>query len=258
MSEPLEPRPPAATDWQAYAQVYDRMAASNPAYQDLLARFREAIGRWPLPPGAVLADLGAGTGNFSLALARRFPACRVIHLDANAAMNEVAGRKAQQAGCRNLALLTHDIAGALDGPDAPFAPGSLAAITTVHALYAFPEPKAVLAAAWRWLRPGGHLLACDAGRMSPVWGWAAYLLAHEARRHGPAAAWRLYREARSVAALNRPLRQAQREGRLWRHTPEEFRAAVAGAGFEVLQAQVVYRGDSDFIVARKPQPARSP
>ncbi len=244
--------PTPATDWHAYAQVYDLMATHNPAYQELLARFGAAVRGWPLPAGARLADIGAGTGNFSLALARAFPACQVLHLDSDAAMNRAAEHKAREAGCANLRVLTRDIASALEAPDAAFAPASLDALTTVHALYAFPNPQAVLAAAFRWLRPGGHLLACDAGRMSPVWGWAAYVLAHHVRRHGLAATWRFYRRARAVATLNRPLREAQREGRLWRHTPQEFRTAIEAAGFEVLRCEIAYRGNSDFVVARKP------
>ena len=247
---PIADRP--GTDWRAYAQVYDLMAAHNPAYLDLLVRFRTVVHDWKLPPGAHLVDLGAGTGNFSLELARAFPASPVTHLDSNAGMNEQAERKALQSGCHNLRVLTRDIADAIGDAQALFAPGSLSAVTTVHALYAFPDPPAVLAAAYRWLKPGGHLLACDAGRMSSVLGWAAYVLAHHARRHGMLASWRFYLQARSVATLNRPLRQAQREGRLWRHTSAQFSAAIEAAGFEVLQAHEVYRGNSDFVVARKP------
>jgi ubiquinone/menaquinone biosynthesis C-methylase UbiE len=249
---PAEAPSRQATDWQAYAEVYDLLAEHNPAYQALLARFNEAVSRWPLRPGARLADLGAGTGNFSLALAEAFPACPVTHLDSNVAMNRAAERKARAAGRGNLHVLTCDISSACQRLGEPFAAGSLAALTTVHALYAFPQPQQVLASAFTWLQPGGWLLACDAGRMGSVAGWAAYVLAHHWRRHGLAATLGLYRRALAVVALNRPLQRAQREGRLWRHTPAEFRAAIEGAGFEVVQACQVYRGDSDFVVARKP------
>lgn len=253
------PCPPAAardgdaeaTDWAAYAEVYDLMAEHNPAYQDLLQRIRAAVARWPLAAGSRLADLGAGTGNVSLMLAAMHPACHVVHVDRNEAMNRRAQRKAAQAGCGNLTVLTHEVGGRDGDPPLPFAAGSLSAVVTVHALYAFPEPQRVLARLHDALQPGGYLLACDAGRMSSVLGWAAHVLGAHWRRHGLAATLSFWRRARSVATLNRPLARAQRQGRLWRHTPAQFRAAIEAAGYEVVEACEVYRGNSDFVVARK-------
>ncbi len=81
-------------DWNSYAEVYDLMADNNPAYQDLIAQFKHAIATWCIEPRSTLADLGAGTGNFSIELAQAFPTCQVIHLDANPEMNHLAERHA--------------------------------------------------------------------------------------------------------------------------------------------------------------------
>jgi trans-aconitate methyltransferase len=51
-------------------------------------------------------DMGAGTGNFSIATARRFPGCEVIHLDADPAMNAAATKKAQESSLKNYHILT--------------------------------------------------------------------------------------------------------------------------------------------------------
>jgi ubiquinone/menaquinone biosynthesis C-methylase UbiE len=237
-----------AVDWHSYAEVYDLMADNNPAYQDLVAQFKHAIAEWCVEPRSTLADLGAGTGNFSIELAQAFPACHITHLDANAEMNRVAERKAKARRVQNLCFTTTDIA------TAPFRPNSLAAITTVHALYAFPHPRAVIAKMFEWLEPGGYLLACDAGRMVKVSKWAVYLLSEFCQRHGLWRTAQFYYRARVVTRQNRLIAKAQRDGRYWSHTHAEFRAAIESAGFEILTAREVYRGNSDLVVAYKPEP----
>lgn len=233
-------------DWNSYAEVYDLMADNNPAYQDLIAQFKRAIATWCIEPRSTLADLGAGTGNFSIELAQAFPTCQVIHLDANPEMNHVAERKAAAQRVSNLCLATTDIAAA------SFQANSLAAITTVHALYAFPHPTEVIAKIFAWLEPGGYLFACDAGRMGKVSAWAVYLLSEFYRRHGLRRTAQFYYRARVVTRQNQLIVTAQRDGVYWTHTHSEFRAAIESAGFEILAATEVYRGDSDLIVARKP------
>ena len=79
---------------------------------------------------------------------------------------------------KNLRCVTTDIGAA------PFQANSLAAITTVHALYAFPQPTDVIAKMFEWLQPGGYLFACDAGRMGQLSKWAMYLLREFYRRQG--------------------------------------------------------------------------
>lgn len=237
-------------NWHSYAEVYDLMADNNPAYQDLIAQFQQAIAGWRIEPQSQLADLGAGTGNFSIKLAQSFPACQVIHLDGNAEMNRLAERKACGRHASNLCFVTTDIGAA------PFQPASLSAITTVHALYAFPQPNNVIAKMYEWLQPGGYLFACDAGRMGKVSKWVVYLLREFYRRQGLWRTAQFYYHARVVTQQNRLIAKAQRDGVYWLHTHAEFRAAIEAVGFEVLTAREVYRGNSDLVIARKPPDAR--
>ncbi len=37
-------------NWHSYAEVYDLMADNNPAYQDLIAQFQQAIAAWRIEP----------------------------------------------------------------------------------------------------------------------------------------------------------------------------------------------------------------
>lgn len=234
-------------DWHAYAEVYDLMTVNNPAYQELVAQFMRTILGWRLDPESAMADLGAGTGNFSLELARRFPTCIVTHLDANLEMNRLAEQKAAGQGIKNLRFVATDIWAA------PFQVNSQSAITSVHALYAFPRPKEVIAKMFEWLKPGGYLFVCDAGRMVSVADWAIFLFRNSYRRQGLWRTVQLFHRGRIVTKQNRLITQAQRDGVYWSHTCAEFRTAIESVGFEILTAQETYRGTSDLVVAQKPR-----
>ena len=241
------PEASAQVDWRSYAEVYDLMAENNPAYQELIGRFKRAIAGWRVESGSILADLGGGTGNFSIELARAFPGCQVAHLDGSDGMNRVAKRKADIRSVSNLQFLTTDV------EIAPFRVNSLAAVTTVHVLYALPRPQETIARIFDWLRPGGYLFACDVGRMESVAKWMIYLLREFYRRQG---FWRTAQfclRAREVLRQNQRILKTQRDGGYWSHTHAEFRSAIESAGFVVVEASEVYRGNSDLILARKPE-----
>jgi ubiquinone/menaquinone biosynthesis C-methylase UbiE len=233
-------------NWHAYAEVYDLMAVNNPAYQELIMLFKRTIATWQLDSHSEVADLGAGTGNFSLELARSFPACAVTHLDANWEMNQLAKHKAAGQGIKNLQFVTADIWAAT------FQANSQSAITSVHALYAFPRPKEVIAKMFEWLKPGGYLFVCDPGRMGNVADWVVFLFRDSYRRQGLWRTIQLFHRGRIVTKQNRLITQGQKDGVYWSHTCAEFRTAIESVGFEILTAQETYRGASDLVVAQKP------
>ena len=74
---------------------------------------------------------------------------------------------------------------------------------SVHALYAFPDPAAVIRRMFRWLRPGGSVFACDPGRPLDMTEWARYLFqSSRAERGWLRTAWLFWR-GRDVARQNR-------------------------------------------------------
>src|SRR5579864_8192580 len=80
-------------DWTAFSRVYDLMAENNPAYQEILTLCLETVKRWNLRPGSKILDLGGGTGNFSVAIARACPQCQIVQADSSAEMNMQAAQK---------------------------------------------------------------------------------------------------------------------------------------------------------------------
>ena len=240
---------PSSVDWQAYAQVYDLMAEHNPAYQELLQLFVARARCWRPAPGAALVDLGAGTGNFSLELARLHPGCRVIHVDSNGEMSRVARRKAEARCLGNVQFEIRAVS-ALSFP-----PKSLQAVVCVHALYVFPAPFDLIRNVFGWLKPGGLFFACDPGRPMDVRDWSKYLLGESYRRQGWRKTVTLFWRTRAVAKQNRRIAAAQQTGRCWLHSLAEFQGAFQSAGFTIEHAQTVYRGCSDLVVCRKTTPS---
>ena len=235
----------AEVDWSSYAQAYDLMAENNPAYQDILERFKAETNKWALPPQSTLCDLGSGTGNFSLALASSFPHCRVLHIDADEKMNELAQHKAKGNQISNIEFITRDV------ETLSFDAQSLSVITSVHALYPLQHPQALIARLYEWLKPGGYLFVCDLGRVLNVKDWAAYLFVESIRKHGLAHTLGLFYRGRAIAKHNRHISRFQRTGAYWTHGQSTFRKVFEQAGFEVVSCECAYRGYSDIIVCRK-------
>jgi ubiquinone/menaquinone biosynthesis C-methylase UbiE len=156
-------------DWTSYSNVYDMLLAYNPAYQDILRRFREEIPQWKLTAGSGIADVGAGTGNFSIELARTFPDSTVYHIDLDPGMTRIAEQKKHDNSVENLEVITAPF------EDVAFSPGSLEGIVCVHALYTFHRPQQALTRLSEWLSPQGYAFFCDLGRVMVIPDWFRFL-----------------------------------------------------------------------------------
>lgn len=231
--------------WESYARKYDLLFQHNPFYQQIHRRVLRQVGQWDIHPGDRIADLGAGTGNYSLALARCFPQAEILHIDNNEGMNTRAFEKQNEAGISNLRVLPFGI------EDLHLDPGSLRALVSIHALYTFSEPQKVLEKMYEWLEPGGQAILVDAGRVVRVLDWQIALGKHLIRTCGLRKTLSIFREGREVSRQNAFIRRMQRNGTFWTHSHEEFLEAVRNAGFGILEADRTFRGISDWVVAQK-------
>ena len=173
------------------APVYDRMNRILSLGMDLrwrrVAACAAAALRTERGAGAPadILDLAAGTGDFAIALARRFPSARVCCADISAPMLEIARRKAAAAGMAGRFSFRTSPADALE----PFA-GRFDIVSCAFGFRNFPSPRAALAGCARALKPGGMLAVleftrprCAAARLGlSAWLRAASLAA--GRRHG--------------------------------------------------------------------------
>lgn len=111
-------------------------------------------------PGQRILDLGCGTGNYSLEMARR--GSLVTGADISDGMLSEAKRKAEALGLSIDWVLA-------DCTDLPFASGTFDAVVTVTALEFVNDPRGALLEGMRVLKPGGRIVAGVLTRNS-AWG----------------------------------------------------------------------------------------
>ncbi len=123
-------------DYIKQAETYDRTRGVSPS---ILSPLRQALQG---APGALLADIGGGTGNYSEAL--RPEGWQPLVIDRSSGMLE----RAQGKGLETLLA---------DARALPLADGSFDAAMLISMLHHLDRPEMALSEARRILRPGGHL-----------------------------------------------------------------------------------------------------
>jgi len=140
-------------------------AGVAPRWDDLRSGFfteemrDDAIGRARLQPGAVVADIGTGTGFVIQGLA---PLVRKVYgFDESPEMLAVARRNL--ANFQNVELIE------APGQTLPLPDGSLDAVFANMYLHHAPDPAAAINEMARVLRPGGILVLTDADEHDQSW-----------------------------------------------------------------------------------------
>jgi ubiquinone/menaquinone biosynthesis C-methylase UbiE len=249
-SDLVEPRAKAIEprafeiDWDAYASQYDLLATHNPSYRENIDALRSIVGSLNLPPGAVICDVGAGTGNFICALARDIPYAKFIHLDADPVMNQIASEKYKAAG------IEHVDVHCCSAVEAAYSDESFDLVVCVNALYAIHPQEEVLQRIRRWLRPGGTFFVIDFGRRTRILDWMRYILGNIIREKGLRECFKFLKNSSESLRQNRRGAQGQADGTYWLHSTEEFGKVLVKAGFEVLELRPCYRGYCDLAVCR--------
>lgn len=105
-----------------------------------------------LPP-MVVADLGSGEGLISELLARR--AKRIIAVDNSEKIVAFGAAKAKKNGLKNLEFRLGDL------EEPPIGPRSVDLVILSQALHHAQHPERAIAAAYRILCPGGHIMILD-------------------------------------------------------------------------------------------------
>ena len=135
-----------STFWDRWARFYDLAERSNRAVNlAAAARVAELV-----PPGARVLDCAAGTGEFSLAVAKR--AGTVLCTDQSLPMVEQARKKARKQGLTNLTFARRDVT------DLPDPDDSFDAVIAANVLHLLPTPERAVRELWRVTVPGGRVI----------------------------------------------------------------------------------------------------
>jgi len=110
---------------------------------------RTGFDRVVLPPNAVVLDLAAGTGDFSLMVQERCPGGRAVAVDITERMLQLArGRGVKRAICGDAGVL-------------PFPDNSFDCVFVGYGLRNFPNLSVAVSEIERVTRPGGSLVSLD-------------------------------------------------------------------------------------------------
>ncbi|MGE0624474.1 MAG: class I SAM-dependent methyltransferase [Pseudomonadales bacterium] len=232
-------------NWDAYAEHYDVMCELNPSYQENIDRLVQYLKSWSISQNPAILDLGAGTGNYILALAKQLDGASYVHVDFDKKMNELARRKYDQHQLTSVQIRNQYV------QDVDFEESSFDVIICINALYAISPQTEVLKNIHTWLKPDGRFFVIDFGRKQNILDWTFYVLRESMKRHRLRRYIKVLKDNRELIKQNRQTTKGQDSGRYWLHTTAEFRDTLKSCGFVVDEVFPCYRGYSDLAVCRK-------
>ena len=200
---------------------------------------------WGISAWDQIADIGAGTGQYSLGLAQLFPEAQILHIDSDPGMNLVAQSKSHELAVNNLLVIDQKIEHLI------LPKNYLKALVSVHALYLLPNPMSMLIKMYNWLEPGGEAILVDTGRLLSVLPWQWATGKHLLWNHGWKKTLEIFRAGNVISQHHRRIRKMQRRGVCWAHSHQEFIQAVQAAGFHIEESGITFRGASDWVRVRK-------
>jgi ubiquinone/menaquinone biosynthesis C-methylase UbiE len=115
----------------------------------------EVVRQMEVRPSDVVADIGAGSGYFTLRLARQVPEGKVFAVDIQEAMLNFIQVRAAAEGLSNVVSHQGEIA------DTKLPAGSVDVVLMVDAYHEFSHPREMMESIVRALKPGGRLVQLE-------------------------------------------------------------------------------------------------
>jgi SAM-dependent methyltransferase len=226
----------------AYGLSYDAIVRGFGPYEALLDEIAELIER--SSPAAAnrrftkVLDVTCGVGTVAFRLSRE--GYTVVGLDPVEHLVAVARRRNGLYPASRLTFYHLDLA-----RDTLRGAGTFDVLVSMHTLYWHPDPRGVLEACRRALRPGGYGIFLTYGRPAHVWRTFLEIRA----RDGIGEAVRALRWLVPTAIF-----ETVRRGKPNYLSQEEFHRALADAGFEVIESRRTFLAQISLLAkARTPE-----
>lgn len=212
--------------WRLQGWLYEALFALVP-HRNLVADTAASVHK---TPGRVL-DAGCGTGRLS-----KYAQCDVVGVDFSDTMLRVARKRGNK-------LVRADLCGSW-----PFASNSFAQVVSLNVLYALPDPKAMLAEAFRVLEHGGELKIA-----SPTSEQLMPLVREHFKLATPTELLiSILNIPRFFAwGMNLTIRGFFENSKFHFYSGDELVEMCQSVGFEVLSVSPCYAGIDAMIIARK-------
>lgn len=146
---------PVACAWQLAQAPADKYIAAmdNP---DRVLKVDEVIAKLQLKPGDIVADIGSGSGTFSIPMAKAIAPNGILYaVDIDRAMLDHVAERAKKAGITNL----RTVLGEYDDPKLPMKDVDVAFFHRV--LHMIEHRQAYLNATAKYLKPDGRVVVID-------------------------------------------------------------------------------------------------
>lgn len=222
--------------WESYAASYDRVLPLLPFYREVVNRHVQCLSA---PGISNVLDLGAGTGNVSVALLKA--GRQVTALDLSRAMLEKLRSKVPNE-CRDRLTIQEQNAEHLP----QWCDETFDGVTVLLACYAMATPARALREALRLLRPGGELIITEPKRtfqLEPLLAFVDQFLQQE----------ELYDKLKDdwarVNSANIELDPEKRSAPL---RAEDIVEELQSAAFENISIEDSHLGNCATVRARKP------
>jgi len=108
------------------------------------------------PGNGEILDLGTGTALIPIEVCRQCPTARVLAVDASGNMLEQARRNVAKSGFADRIRLER-----VDAKGLPYGDGTFATVMSNSIVHHIPDPRQILAEAWRIAAPGGLVFFRD-------------------------------------------------------------------------------------------------
>lgn len=249
-------------DWNKYALQYDAITTkgTNPAYMELVNKVQNHFKDFGLSDNSLLVDLGGGTGNFSIPLAKRYTKNQFVIVDDSEQMLEIAESKIKREGLENISTLKTDcenIERVVNDYDKP-----INHCIMIHALYATrtkedPEkPQRILNNLYQYMEDDNNstFMLSDINRQLRTGSWVAYSIWNGLKTFKSLKKTIDYfKEHDEAKKANEFIDQMQKEGHFLICELDELEKMVKDAGFSKIyeKSDKYYRGRDNLLIAGK-------